>query len=383
MTVYSYEIKSGTRWGVDGYLGTDEATGKQINLQKRGFKTKKEAQLYEKRAKVDFESNMYKEKAKNYTFQEVYNLWLPQYHNTVQDSTFHKTKRNFENHILPKFSNLIIAKIKPKVIQLAVNEWYESMTKYRELFNMFKRVMKYAYTQDWIHSNPCDKVIIPTKKKARKQAKKTKDFYTKPELAKLFEILDDYDNLKWLTCFRLLAYTGIRRGELLALTWDDIDLNHATLSVNKAVTLGIDNKMYVGNPKNESSRRMIDLDHETVRILKQWRKEQAKLLIGFGHNAYKGNQLLFSQVESNKHLNLSAIRNSFKRICDKYDFEMINIHGFRHTHASLLFEAGVSLKDVKSRLGHSDIQTTMNIYTHVTPQSRKETAEKFAKYING
>ena len=70
------------------------------------------------------------------------------------------------------------------------------------------------------------------------------------------------------------------------------------------------------------------------------------------------------------------------RIIKKNELKRITIHGFRHTHCSLLFEAGASVKEVQDRLGHSDIQTTMNIYAHVTEKAKEKTAEKFAKYVN-
>ena len=77
-----------------------------------------------------------------------------------------------------------------------------------------------------------------------------------------------------------------------------------------------------------------------------------------------------------------APRNALVKICNRFDLPMMNIHGFRHTHCSLLFEAGVPMKDVMERLGHSDIQTTMNVYTHVTKSSRDNSAQMFAKYVD-
>lgn len=140
--------------------------------------------------------------------------------------------------------------------------------------------------------------------------------------------------------------------------------------------------MIINDPKTENSKRTVSIDPITLDILKKWKKEQAQLLLGFGHNALNPNQLLFSNVETNKPLNLTAPRYALKRVCERGNLEMINVHGFRHTHASLLFEAGVSMKDVMQRMGHSDIQTTMNIYTHVTKDSFDKSAERFANYVN-
>ncbi|MGX7105479.1 tyrosine-type recombinase/integrase [Globicatella sanguinis] len=101
----------------------------------------------------------------------------------------------------------------------------------------------------------------------------------------------------------------------------------------------------------------------------------------FGHNANKPTQLVFSKYEKNTFLDPSSPRNYFYRVCKNNCLEFVNIHGFRHTHCSLLFESGVPMKDVKERLGHSDILTTMNIYAHITKEEKKDTADKFAKFM--
>lgn len=382
MATYEYETKKGTKYGARGYLGIDELTGKQVNVNKRGFNTRKEADVYFLREKLKFEDGERKEKAKAYTFQEVYEQWLDVYQNTVKESTLNKTKQYFDLHILVKFGDLIITKITPRYIQTIVNQWHKEFQQYRRLYNLLNRVMIYATTQRIIKENPCDLVVLPTNKVDYGYNKVTKDFYTKTELQHFLKVVQENEPLKWYAMFRLFAFSGIRRGELLALTWDDISFKEGTLSVNKALAMVENNKLLVQSPKNETSKRTITLDETTIQTLKRWKYEQAELLIGFGYNAMKPNQLLFNNASDNQHLYLSAPRNALSRICEKHNLEMINIHGFRHTHCSLLFEAGVPMKDVKERLGHSDIQTTMNIYTHVTQESRDKSAELFANYVN-
>ena len=86
-------------------------------------------------------------------------------------------------------------------------------------------------------------------------------------------------------------------------------------------------------------------------------------------------------IQENDYIQLVTVTNRMKRIIQKHDLKVITTHGLRHTHCSLLFEAGVSIQEVKERLGHSDIQTTMNIYAHVTEKAREESAEKFASHV--
>lgn len=382
MATFKYETQQGIKYGCRGYLGIDDLTGKQVNINKRGFDTAKEADVYFLREKLKFADGERTKKAKEHTFKEVYTQWLDVYENTVKESTFSKVQEYFDLHILPKFGDLLIAKITPNYIQQVLNEWYKQFKQYKRLYNRFKRVMDYAIIQRIMKDNPCDLVSVPTKKLDYGIEKKTKDFYSRDELQHFLKTVESHEGYDWYTMFRIFAFTGVRRGELLALTWADVDFKLSTLSINKALAEGENRRLVIQSPKSESSNRIITLDEITLNTLKKWKLKQAEILMGFGHNALDQKQLIFSQFEQNKFLNLGAPRNALVRITNKHNIDMVNIHGFRHTHCSLLFEAGVPVKDVMERLGHSDIQTTMNIYTHVTQDSRDKSAELFAEYAN-
>ncbi len=180
----------------------------------------------------------------------------------------------------------------------------------------------------------------------------------------------------------LIAFTGLRKGEMLALTWNDINFKDECLTVNKSLATGENDELIIQSPKTESSIRTISLDKGTLSTLKQWKREQAELLLAFGFNALRNNQLIFSKPHNNEVFYLNKPRSVLVKVCDDNNLPRIHIHGFRHTHCSLLFEAGVPVKDVQERLGHSDIQTTMNIYTHVSQDSKDRSAELFQAYIN-
>jgi len=384
MATFDYELKDGTvKYGARGYLGIDELTGKQINVNKRGFDTRKDAELHFMREKLNFKEGKRKKKANAFTYKEVYEQWLEVYKNKdIKESTLYKTTEQFRLHILPQFSDHIISKISHNYIQEVVNEWHQQFKKYRTVYNYFKKVMEYAKLHEYIKEDPCDKVIVPTKKIDYGNEKKTKDFYGKDELQHFLNTTKKHERLKWYAMFRLLAFSGIRRGELLALTWNDVSFKDNTLTIDKTLAEGKERRLIIQPPKSDAGNRTIGLDDKTISTLQQWKHEQAELLIGFGYNAMKPKQLIFSNTKNNGLLYLGAPRNALSRICEQNDIEMINIHGFRHTHCSLLFDAGVPMKDVKERLGHEDIETTMNIYTHVTESSRKKSAEKFAQYVN-
>lgn len=380
-TIKEYTTKKGSLYKIVGYLGTDPLTGKQINIDKRGFETKQDAKRYLSQAVINLQDNKYLEDSIHVskTYQEVYEEWLLQYKNTVKESTFFKTQSMFKNNILPIFSNLRINSITTPFIQDNANRWFAKYKNYKKIINYNFSVLAYALRMGYIHVNHKDRFVMPKKIRVRKD--ESMSYYTKDELIELLKYIKQDTSIEWLSFFRLLAFTGMRKGECLALTWNDIDLTNQTVTVNKTLAVGLNSKQIVQTPKTLESYRTITLDDNTVSWLKKWKIEQAKALLKFGHNAMSENQLVYCQCSKNKMYCLGKPATMLKQVCNKHNFKIINIHGFRHTHASLLFESGATMEVVRDRLGHTDIQTTVNIYTHVTQKSRDKTAQNFANYM--
>ena len=380
-TIKEYTTKKGSLYKIVGYLGTDPLTGKQVNIDKRGFQTKQDAKLYLSQALLDLENNKYLDSNIHVskTYQEVYEEWLLQYKNTVRESTFFKTQSMFKNNILPIFSNLRINSITTPFIQDNANKWFAKYKNYKKIINYNFSVLAYALRMGYIHVNHKDRFVMPKKIRVRKD--ESMSYYTKDELIELLKYIKQDTSIEWLSFFRLLSFTGMRKGECLALTWNDIDFTNQTVTVNKTLAVGMNSKQIVQPPKTLESYRTITLDDNTVSWLKKWKIEQAKALLKFGHNAMSENQLVYCQCSKNKMYCLGKPATMLKQVCKKHNFKIINIHGFRHTHASLLFESGATMEVVRDRLGHTDIQTTVNIYTHVTQKSRDKTAQNFPNYM--
>ena len=180
--------------------------------------------------------------------------------------------------------------------------------------------------------------------------------------------------------FRVLAFTGMRKGELAALKWSDVDFNNGTITIDKTVAIDSNGGLHIQTPKTRKSIRTISVDDTTLNALRTWKNELRKELFKQGKNIDKSDGFIFHRNNGN-FINkyIDQFLPSFLR---KYVLPPIKPHGFRHTHASLLFESGASIKEVQDRLGHENIKTTMDIYTHVTKSAREKTAEKFAKYID-
>ena len=171
----------------------------------------------------------------------------------------------------------------------------------------------------------------------------------------------------------------MRKGELFALKWTDIDFENHEITVSKAISLDDTNKIYLKSTKTGKTR-IISIDPITENILMQWKKQQVEDCMRLGFNAKNKTQLIFNN-KYNSYMQPSLTQKWLKKITDTHKLKAITTHGFRHTHCSLLFEAGATIKEVQDRLGHSDVQTTMNIYAHVSKERKTSAIEKFANYL--
>ncbi|MDO4902617.1 MAG: site-specific integrase [bacterium] len=378
--IKKYELKDGTaRYMYHTYLGTDPLTGKRIKACKRGFKTQKEARLAESQLLLKVETEGLSESHKRMKFSEVYGLWLVHYKNTVKESTYVRQKAQADLHILPIFGEYFVDKISVSFCQQQSNLWFNKYAKYANFMGTVRAILDYAINLGYLDDNPMRKVIRPRKRQGiiDESEEKAKNFYSKEELKHFLECAEQEDK-ELALIFRILAFTGLRKSELMALRWKDLDLIKATLSVNQTVVYGIDNRMLFQTPKTKKSKRTISLDPVTVQQLKSWRttkKEEAF------PNRLLDTDLVFSNPEG-KPYSFDFINYHLRCLLKKYDLKKITPHGFRHTHCSLLFEAGASVKEVQERLGHEDIKTTMNIYAHVTKEIKEQTAQKFAQFMN-
>ncbi|MBO0412455.1 site-specific integrase [Enterococcus hulanensis] len=379
-TFKQYTKKNGEKlWQFKTYLGVNEKTGKQDTADKRGYKTKKDAQIACK--KIEFEYQQQKKtEQKPHTYQEVYDLWSVTYEKTVKESTFDKTKEQFNLHILPVFKDVYVDKISIIKAQKFANDISEKLVSYMQIISNASRIIKFAINLNYASTNPFDRITRP--RKADEIEDDTElNFYTREELNLFLDIAKRELDSKKYAYFRTIAYTGLRKGEMLALTWDDIDLENKMLRVSKTLTKGKDGRLYIGSPKTKKSKRTITIDEETVNILKKWRKEQVKVYAELGISTFRPKQLVFSN-ETNEFVTLSLPRKWLDSVITSHHLKRITNHGFRHTHATLLLEAGASMKDVQERLGHANIQITMNLYVHLTETRKRETVDNYVSYLN-
>ena len=360
------------------YAGIDELTGKQRYIRRQGFKSEKDAKTELLKIEYLVSTNQYFKDVKSGKFGDVLDEWLALHKETVKASTWQFIELRANKHVRPYFNNMYVDKITLRQCQDFVNKTFKKApVAYVYSVSIVKNTLDYALRLGMIESNPMLYVIKP--KKQASISDKHDNYYNKDELKKFLDVAKD-TSLKKYTLFRLLAYSGMRIGECLALTWHDLDYKNNTIAINKTLAR-TNNGIKIQTPKTKASNRVISLDNETIQVLKMWQLEQRKQLLKVGINAMDSKQLIFSNGK-NSFIIVPTVRLAIKQIAKKAGIHSITTHGFRHTHATLLFASGLDIKQVQARLGHSNVQTTLNIYTHAMKEKQDKIGDEFAKYIN-
>lgn len=248
-SIQSY-IKNGKKfYKFQVYIGTDPLTGKRKKTTRSGFKSRTEAKAELSRIQLQIANGTFNKRVIE-TYQEVYNLWVEQYEYTVQESTFVKTTGIFKNHILPSLGEYKINNINVDICQKHVNEWFSNLQKYRTVKAYASKVFDFAIKRDYIRLNPMKLVEIPIRHDQPGE-EEVENFYTREQLLTFLNCLENETNYKAYVFFRLLAYSGMRKGEALALTWSDIYFEENEIRINKALSRGKDSKLYVKTTKKQ------------------------------------------------------------------------------------------------------------------------------------
>lgn len=370
-------------WKFSAYLGIDPNTGKEIRTTRSRFENKTTAKLAYNRLMTDFKDGKYNtDKTKSLTFKELYQEWLEHHRLEVKASTVATNRRFVESHVLPVLGDYKIDKITVSQCQKIVDGWQKEYKQCKYFRRVTAQILQYAVRMEYLQTNSMKNTVPP-----KTDTAKEKNFYTKEQLEIFFKCLDEHiekdgrTGLKILAFFRVLAFTGLRKSEVLSLQWKDIDFEEASADISKTLAIDEFGKIVIQSPKTENSKRKVKFDDKTLNILKRWKVNQKEWYIKFGINTFDKDQFIFTNRKNG--LYYPQVANDWlKMILDKYDLPKITVHGFRHTFASLLFKSGVPPKTAQELLGHKNLETTMNIYTHVTDDDIDDAHSQFAKYAN-
>lgn len=378
--IKKYTTKNGeTRYLFQTYLGIDPATGKERRTTRRGFKTMKEAKQAERNLLLDVEENglplNQSDGFQDPTFEELASLWLENYRTTVKPSTFENVRSKVEKMTEEHFKELKLKKITVAYCQKIVIELSKSYVLYNHYLSVINRIFKYAVLMDVLSSNPFDKVIKPKSRQTQRKG----NFLTKEELKEFLKLAQNTTLSYFFPLVHLMSYTGLRQGEALALKWSDIDFENRKITVDKTA-VRIKEEQTIQTPKTKNSKRVISIDSATLSILKSWKKDQIKIYFKNGKH-FEGDENFIFTNQRGEWVHIHNFIRYFKRFIADYKLKQITPHGLRHTHASLLFSAGVEPKNISDRLGHSTVQITLDLYTHITEEQRTDTVEKLLEFM--
>lgn len=338
----------------------DEKTGKwfakfyYMNWQgikkqkwKRGFATKKEA--------LGFERDFLEKQSANpdMTFQNLYEIYMEDMAARLKQSTLLTKKAVLQTHILPFFGSKPINEIKASDVRRWQAKLMSSPNNYSQTYlkkinTELNSIINYAKRFYDLNTNPCGKAGTIGKAKAEEM-----DYWTYDEYIAFREGVKD-KSLSYI-CFEVLYWTGMREGELLALSPADIDLDNKTISINRTYQR-IEGKDVFTSPKTRKSKRKIPIPDFLCQELSDYIQSRYML---------DADERLFPVTKS--YLSHEMIRG-----CKNTGVKKIRIHDIRHSHASLLINQGCDALMLADRLGHEKVSTTLNTYSHLFPHKQQE-----------
>ncbi len=351
-------------------LGFDE-NGKRVQHFKRGFSTQKEAkQAYDEFMNNRSESGI--NKNSSMSFEVFYkDYFLSDYKRSVRRSTFDNRKlimdkqfKYFNNRKLKDISLVYLKKWQNNLSEQGFSNGY-----IRLIFGLLEQVLDLAKRLGMLQKNPARQVGNV------KKIKRKVDFWTIEEFRKVFATFDDnqYYDFFSKVLIDFLYMTGLRFGEAQALTWQDIDIQNCIVHVNKSMYYKNADEYYIGEPKTSASIRTIAIDHDTAKMLADWKMVQEKNI----------GSIDFVLSYNGSPTNRSTARHMIEHHAEMAGVHRIKVHALRHSHASMLIAMGENALVVQSRLGHSDIKTTLGVYSHLYPNVNREVADRIVGILDG
>lgn len=411
--------------GYQYYFEIAPVNGKRKQQVKSGFKTKKEAEEAGIKAYNEYNQTGHSFTPATISYSDYLDYWLENYcHINLKYHTIQAYTNIIKNHIRPRLGFYRLAQITTSTLQEFMNNIYVEKAFSKNFLKNILKVLKtsFGYATNvvgFIKENPAKNVTLP---KYDIPDKDPAHIFTNEEINMMLQRFRSNHAMYYAI---LTAYcTGLRAAELFALTWDDIDFERKTLTVNKNIlkknqsgaTHGrhISGKAttvwYFGTCKTPGSYRTIEIGDTLVKALKEYKEEQERDKKEYGDlymkhyiketkNYYNNKpeyKILNAYAELDialKEVNLVFVKHNgvFEGTdTSKYPFKVIHyelgincrFHDFRETHATKLIEAGADIKAIAKRLGHSNIRTTYEIYVRVTQKMKTDTVDKFEDFAN-
>jgi integrase len=367
----------GSTWTVVYDIGHD-GRGKRRQKTQGGFRTKRDAQAYLTEQLSLLNRGEYVEPTRE-TVGEFIEEWLPAIKSTVRLATWESYVLPLRVHVLPRLGRIQLRQLRPTHLNTLYNDLLErgrvdgegglAPTTVGRIHAILHRAMGDAVRWGRLSRNVAELVDGPGRRSAEVKTWESEDLRTFIE-----HVRDD----RLQACFLLAATTGMRRGELLGLRWEDVDLTAGVATVRQTVVL-IRGRIAFSEPKTERSRRRIPLDSVTIRALKAHRSRQGEERLRWG-TLWQDTGLVFTR-EDGSPIDPNWLSRRFSRQVKSAGLPVIRFHALRHTWATLSLKAGVELWAVADLAGHSNVSVTDRFYRHAIPSKLREASEKVAGII--
>lgn len=279
-------------------------------------------------------------------------------------------------HLIPKLGGITLTQLKPERIQRYYSDMLSSgrydgsgslnAVTVRQHHAVLHRALHFAMKWGLISRNPADAIDLPRCQHHEMRIMNEGDIHGFLELAK---------TTQYYPLFYLALYTGVRRSELLALRWCDMDLIMGQMSINRSLHHLRDKSLVFRTPKTAKGRRSIALPPSAVIVLREHKEHQDALRQEIGLSL-TDDALVFPNLDG-KPLLPDTISHAWTKLAARSGLAGIRLHDARHTHATILLKQGIHPKVVQERLGHANISMTLDVYSHVVPGLQEAAAKRF------
>ncbi|MCC9693805.1 site-specific integrase [Streptococcus agalactiae] len=356
-----YPLPNGT-FRASVSLGFDPSTGQRIRKFKNGFKTQKEAQIWQLQIKSDFGKGALSANS-TMTFKKFLDdFFIPDYRSKVRQRTFDMSLSKFKR--LAYFDDMKLSSVTAPQVKKWQNALFQerlSNNYIRSVHQILQQVFDLAVKLGMLPTNVAQ--TVGNVKKGRPKV----DFWTVEEFQKFISTFDKsniYD-LLYFTTFWFFFMTGVRTSELQAIEWSKVNWNTGSVLIDCSMYYKNQREWYITDTKSISGTRLIYLDDDTLKYLKDWKEVQSEI----GNHRF-----IFSVTDSP--LVKSTLKRVLKVHSDYAGVKSIRIHDLRHSHASFMLSLGMNDLEMQNRLGHADVKTTLGTYSHLRPNAMKEVANR-------
>ena len=371
--------KRGITWSA--HMNWTDMNGKKQQKKVSGFKTRTAAAEYKNQFMASIQQGRRRGTTKLRVGEYLVKEWLPKQENILKASSFASYKRIVNSYLVPRLGSIRLEEVTARRVEQMFNDLLTSGARGKSLkvntalsaktvsdiAGVLNRAFKDAVRWDLIATNPISS--------AKKPPRRTKEMsaWTPEELNRFINVSSTD---RFFAVWHLTATSGMRRGELLGLTWDDIDFEKSKVTIRKT-RIRAGNATIDETPKSRKSQRTFAIDKQTLAVLKKWKARQGSERLALGTLL---NEHVVTEADGTLP-NPNTFSRRFKALCKKSGLRVIRLHDMRHSYVVAARRAGADLKTISERIGHADPKVTLTVYDHVFVEDDEKAAASISDHI--